>query len=1016
MTDLSLIANTGIHMITFPLEINLEENFKMWYHEWYDITDGEWKLELVDQVNFDQGTVYYRKNDLKNNGYMGNIVSQGYTYSDLREDGVLPIADENGMLDENRGEIFKMTFTDKHNVLEKFTNVWMPAPFFYKRTEKLFRFGSLNWVRFKLIFQKMEKGKLHYTVLMAFDTRTKYESDEYNECPIFPDQSATQMTYALCDDERLLMDYCKPDPRWSYIDAYLMKLVHPDIQRISQIRGAGVHKMAYSASYIFLINYIAKHKLFPTVELYKDSNVLVKDIDMIVDIGNSRTTALLVEDNTSFNQVPKLQLTDYTSPLTEDESGNVIIRRYAEPFDMRLVFRKVSFGHFGISNSKQFVYPSFVRLGQEANELIHAATVNQDEMETLSTYSSPKRYLWDYKPNKEEWRFLTLEGEPDDSILRIEGLSEYLTSDGQIAQDGEGGVTYHYSRRTLMTFSFLEMLVQARTQINGYEHRVARGDRSMPRRIKRIIVTCPTAMSKVERESLIRCAKDAVTLLSKFDGNSDEAKIDIVPEFKSHKDTDPSWYYDEATCAQLVYMYGEVGYKYRGSCSEFFDLYGKLEEGDTQKSLTLASLDIGAGTSDLMISKYTYTKDDITRITPDPQFYDSFYFAGDDMLEALIKNIMFMSEKSAFRQQMRNISFDEFQQKMKDFVGPDYHGQTIRDRIIRRDFNLQYSVPLMYYFLDLVKNKSKDCIVHYSDVFAECPPNAVILDDFYNRFGFRLEKVEWEFNYKEVCEVITKAFEPLLQKVATIIFAYSCDIVLLSGRPASLQPIRDILLKYYCVSPNRLILLNNYFIGDWYPYDNNTGYIVDSKPIVAIGAAVAHYAAELSNLNNFIIMTDKLQKNLKSTINYIEATREGLPITYLITPEKPSGELTVSSLPSNLNIRQLGIDSYPARSLYTVDFDRIKIANRVMEQHKDEDMGYSTPRLLTLVNGTIDEYKKRMPFKVTIERENDDKETLHITSVVDRFDRELPVSVIEIHIQSLGAGEKHWLDTGAFAF
>lgn len=54
-------------------------------------------------------------------------------------------------------------------------------------------------------------------------------------------------------------------------------------------------------------------------------------------------------------------------------------------------------------------------------------------------------------------------------------------------------------------------------------------------------------------------------------------------------------------------------------------------------------------------------------------------------------------------------------------------------------------------------------------------------------------------------------------------YAYNCDIVLLSGRPSSLSPIRNIFLKYYSVSPNRLILLNDYFVGHWYPNKNNTG-------------------------------------------------------------------------------------------------------------------------------------------------------------------------------------------------
>ena len=1012
-------------MITFPLELDFQEKFKMWFHEWYDTSVGEWKLELAEQVNFNSGTLYYSKQELRDKGYLTSTNIAGeYEYGDLKEDGILPIANGEGMLNGAKGEVFRMTFSDRHNTLERFENVWLPAPYFFKRTIRTFKFGPLNWVRFKLIPRVDTDGQKTYTVLAAFDTRTKYQVDKYNEYPVFPDQFKREMTFELCSNESFLMDYCSPTTEWGYIDSYLMKLVHPDLQRVSQIRGQGVRRLSYIASYVFLMNFIAQHHCFPTVMLYKDTDVEIKDVDMLVDIGNSRTTVLLREENPNlsalqdkpFTQVPKLELTDYTNIITEDEQGNPIVQRHGEPFDMRLAFRKVNFGSFGITDSQQFVYPSFIRLGPEANDLIHRATISQDTLETLSTYSSPKRYLWDTKPNKEEWRFLSLVGEPEDNILRIEGLSNQLTSDGRIDVEGLGGTTYHYSRRTLMTFSFLEMLVQARTQINGIKYRKDNGNKDMPRRIRRIIVTCPTAMSKIEREALVTCARDAVTLLSRFDHTDGEVKVDVVPDFKSYKDDEATWYYDEATCAQLVYMYGEVGYKYKGCCSEFFNLYGKLEDGEKRNSLTIASLDIGAGTSDLMISKYTYSKDHITRITPDPQFYDSFYFAGDDMLEALIKHIMFMSESSAFRQQMRDKTFEQFLQIMKNFVGPDYHGQTMEDRIMRRDFNIQFSVPLMYYFLDLVKNRSKDCIVHYSDVFADCPPNHLILSYFEKRFGFSLTKAEWEFRYDDVCAIISKEFEPLLKKVATIMFAHSCDIVLISGRPASLQPIRDLLLKYYCVSPDRLILLNNYFVGDWYPYDDNTGYIVDSKPIVAIGAAIAHYASELSNLNNFIIETRKLEENLKSTINYIEASREGEPITYFITPDQHCGNLTVSSLPSNLNVRQLGVDSYPARSLYTIDFDRTSMANFISTQADKEEKNYSIAHIHSLVNEMVDDYKRRMPFTLTIEREPDDKETLHITEIVDKNGNNLPDGIVELHIQSLGADEKYWLDSGAFAF
>ena len=66
----------------------------------------------------------------------------------------------------------------------------------------------------------------------------------------------------------------------------------------------------------------------------------VRDVDMVIDIGNSRTTALLIEDNSNFNQVRPLSLVDLTNPIHSTEDG-ASIRSYNEPFDMRLAFRKV---------------------------------------------------------------------------------------------------------------------------------------------------------------------------------------------------------------------------------------------------------------------------------------------------------------------------------------------------------------------------------------------------------------------------------------------------------------------------------------------------------------------------------------------------------------------------------------------------------------------------------------------------------------------------------------------------
>lgn len=156
-----------------------------------------------------------------------------------------------------------------------------------------------------------------------------------------------------------------------------------------------------------------------------------------------------LRSNLSYSPLAVLEL------YVKEVNNSLVINKHNEPFDMRLAFRKVDFGSFGIKDSKQFVHPSLVRLGQEANTLIHLATNTADDMESLSTYSSPKRYLWDWRPNKEEWKFLVLKGEKDDHILNLRGITNQLKSDGSIDLSGESGSSYHYSRRSLMTFSFL---------------------------------------------------------------------------------------------------------------------------------------------------------------------------------------------------------------------------------------------------------------------------------------------------------------------------------------------------------------------------------------------------------------------------------------------------------------------------------------------------------------------------------------------------------------------------------
>jgi hypothetical protein len=73
-------------------------------------------------------------------------------------------------------------------------------------------------------------------------------------------------------------------------------------------------------------------------------------------------------------------------------------------------------------------------------------------------------------------------------------------------------------------------------------------------------------------------------------------------------------------------------------------------------------------------------------------------------------------------------------------------------------------------------------------------------------------------------------------------------------------------------------------------------------------------------------------------------------------------------------------------------------------------------KVMGLVNEAVDALKKRMPFRMTIERDSEDKENLSISAITDKDGNDIMDGNLEIHIQSLGVDEQYWLDSGAFDF
>lgn len=1033
---MNLIANTGIQLLSVPLEINFNNNFKMYFHEWLDIVDQQKKLEIAHF--FSEEEIWIKKHILygSNLGYC--TVNNNYKVSDSWEtisndeefdNGyIIPIdteeARDSGCFDVSISKI-------KENDWEKFENTWLPMPFFQlngKRSD----FGPTNWCRFKLIPNGQEGKTKKFSLLLAFDTKTVfmdegYEKEDLQETPIFTNAANSSKKYALCNTEEGLIGYCSEEKNCDWVDKYLLKHFH-EVDNIND-KKMNMPKMKYLAQYIFLTRYIQQFGNLPVITLFSNQNAVYGTVDLVVDIGNSRTCAVLF-DNSDFTKSSPLELQDFTTPVV-----NGTVNKYRDSFDMRLAFRKADFGgNFGLENSSQFIYPSMIRLGKEANRLIHKATNQNQGTEKTSTFSSPKRFLWDEKPQNREWEFVQMEGETAHPIY-IDGISEQLNIDGSLNTEGSGAIENRYSRKALMTFAFLEILSQAKMQINSFEQRKYWGNESMPRKIGRIIVTCPTAMSRQEQVALRKCGEDAAIILDRFfDGtylkeieeNEIRKKIQVIPSAKklSAKEERTEWIYDEATSAQFVFLYAEIKQRYKKNVKDYFDFYGKYRnnrvlEDYNKKSLTVGSVDIGAGTTDVMIAAYKYLDSDSQcTLTPVPLYWESFYFAGDDLMKQLIQQLVIEGKHSPIEKKLRELGKKPIE-ILQPFLGTD-NGVSFRNRQLRSDFNLQISVPIASLYLELLKQDIDHKILSYNDIFGNNQPTPAVLDHFQNSFGFSFIDLQWTYNKKVVAEIVKKVFDTLIGKISALLSYHECDIVLLSGRPTSLKPLSDLFLEYYAISPNRLKSMNDYRVGRWYPEDKRYPYItgngkfLNPKSIITTGAMIGQIA-ENDGLNGFALNLSELKTKLMPTTYYFGKLNEE-SLAYLrtiISPENNHTSIEITSLPFRIGVRQIDIPSYPSRPFYTLGFNDLKIEDRVLGRFEEDNQP------INLVQEEIqkekDKIRRGIPLKVTLSRDvNEDMERLILEEVTDKEGNVLNKNFFLLQVQSMSEVENFWLDSGIF--
>jgi hypothetical protein len=1020
--SISLIANSGIQLHKIDLELNPNENLikSVGFCETIDdFAIHTKKISLEYAYYLSDFDCWVKKKELVDLNYLTeenklveNISEKLINFAKINEDS------EN----ETRYSISDINTCINYFLSTENNNFWLPIPYFKSKNSKELTFGPSAWARM-LIYRNQKNG---YKITLAFDTQLSSDNNVYY-APNDDDTNLNENSFSLVQNEDYLLSFFTAENSTDWVNNYLRKeLVDRGIIKEES------ESLKYIAYYIYLLKYLKATQKFPDIELVSDKTVAI-DVDLVLDVGNSSSFGLLFESKNGifdFNAVKKLKLHDLTKLGTE----------YSGPISMMLAFVEPNFGNIYIPGFKNFRWPSIVRLGEEANNSIKSSNINFNKnSEFVNHHSSPKRYLWDNVKSDIPWEFLNFKGTQNETVY-YEGLSEQFKENGDFAADGKFDCNPAYSKKSLMTLVFNELFLHAFMQINSYEYRMVHGNPDKPRKLRRVTITCPTSIIQEEQVVLRKCAQEALRILKRFfnktylepyDLNQKE-DFEIIPNPKdlslklNELEFKKDWIYDEATCCQLVFLYAELSKRYLNNADVFFNLYGKKRTDSLkpeQNSLTIASLDIGGGTTDLIICNYEYEKGQgRSVINPTPLYWESFNLAGDDLLKEIVQQVIieglpseefrgkFGIKCAAEKKGVSNIAG-----KMNSFFGSVNNNQTFEHRIFKKNFIAQIAIPIAIKYLEHTLENSKDQEVGYDYFFPKNDANKQLIEYFNNHFSpLKFEEIKWWISSDPINSLTEIVFEPLLKQLAVLMSSFGSDFVLLAGRPSTLPMLSKMFIKYYPVSPDRIISLNNYRVGRWYPFADDIGYFKDPKTIVSVGAIIALMSGKLDMLEGFRINTEKLKQKLIATSDYIgvmnSETQQIVDVCF--SPDSNYYELEIHTLPIIIGYKQLKNKSYRARPLYKIKFNKdyfVKQVKRQYPQYTEEK------EIMLAAESAINSIKLRMPVKLMITREwNVSRELIIVDSAQDKENNEISKQMFTIGLQTLPNENGYWLDTGEF--
>lgn len=940
--------------------------------------------------------------------------------------------------------------------IEPFLNQWIPVPILRLRNapgklgEELFDRGPSTWSRMRITQldqRDMTTGDTH-RIQIAIDTNLLENASETHFLAPSREDAEGRRAFRFCSapsdmdwflrSPKTLDDDTVIDPqRW--VSDWLLELFR-DYKRAVRpgrpLRDTDFpHMFEHWARYLALLALVDHAVQIPLIRLadtvHPRDAMRPIDVDLVLDIGNSRTCGILIEN---FPDSSEVDLTK-SYPLQMRDLGRPEFY-YSGLLESRIEFASTNFGseRFARASGRTsaFLWPSLVRIGPEAMRLIGS----EEGTETSSGLSSPKRYLWDDTPYPQDWRFQNSASSdiiPKAARAAMVHVNEAGDVIEQVRQDVKNRLRKitagadnfatrpRFSRSSTYGFLLQELLAHALVQINDPAGRADRAQSNVPRRLRRVILTLPTATPIQERAIMQSRAEGALKLLMAMQGFAEDAsKTTLKPELII------AW--DEASCTQMVYLYSEITQRFDGQIEDYLSLCGQPRPskagGKPEPSLRVACIDVGGGTTDLMIIDYRSEANRLLR--PKQLFREGFRIAGDDLLQEIIARIILPKLRDAIEADGGLGVYE----KLRELFGANVAGPNQRTKEMRRQFTLRALTPLAIEVLTQSENSDQqdEIEIAVADVLGlrdlsvqgdadeeNASSSRVDLPD--RLLDYLEEPVrhicggQWNFGgailkvkRADVDAVVRDVLGQAIGNMSEIIGHFGCDVVLLTGRPSRLPAVRSLVEETMVVAPDRVVSMHSYRAGTWYPYrDAVTDRISDPKSTVAVGGMLIALAA--NRIPNFRVDTTML--NMRSIARYIgEMETNGLIPQHRVIfsdVDLDRGAAAMESTvllynPIHIGARQLPLERWTTTPLYSLDFATEQARNRPV------------PLRVRLEREEI--FDDQAETATELLRNESAQEAFRVTEVEDAEGVSMKPAEIRLKLNTLGPQGDYWLDTG----